>query len=105
MNQLNSIILEGNVVKKPRLKKGTVPSVELDIDVHRYTRDAEGNDKEIVYTFPIVTYGLLAESTVKYSSKGRGIRVVGRLVRGGEKIQVLAEHIEWKPKATKKVQK
>ena len=101
MNQLNSIILEGNVVRKPRLKEGTVPYVEFNIDVHRYVRDREG-DKEISYRFQIAAYGDYAENVVNYASKGRGLRVVGRLSKNGSKILVVAEHIEWKPKAPKK---
>lgn len=101
MNHLNSIILEGNVVRKPRLKEGTVPYVEFDIDTHRYVRDGEGN-KEITYRFPIVAYGNYAENVVKYARKAKGVRVVGRLIENNSKILVIAEHIEWKPKAPKK---
>lgn len=101
MNQLNSIILEGNVVRKPKLKEGTVPYVEFNIDVHRYVRDGEGN-KEIAYRFPIAAYGNYAENVVKVASKGRGVRVVGRLSKNGTETIVIAEHIEWKPKAPKK---
>lgn len=101
MNQLNSIILEGNVVRKPQLKEGTVPYVEFNIDVHRYVRDKEEN-KEIAYRFTIVAYGIYAENVVKYAKKGRGVRVVGRLSKNGSRVIVVAEHIEWKPETPKK---
>lgn len=104
MNHLNSIILEGNVVSKPTLTVLAPQKVKtvLKLKVFRTARDEEGNQVEVNYTFPVVVYGLLAEKTVTYSDKGRGVRVVGRLVKEKNKILVLAEHIEWKPEAPKK---
>lgn len=101
MNQLNSIILEGNVARKPKLKEGTVPFVEFNIDVHRYARERDG-DKEYVCRFPIEAYGIYTENVVKQATKGRGVRVVGRLIKRGSRILVVAEYIEWKPKPPKK---
>lgn len=99
MNHLNSIILEGDAVSKPTLTVLAPHKVKtvLKLKVFRTTRDEEGNQVEVKYTFPVVVYGLLAETTVTYSEKGRGLRVVGRLVKEKNKILVLAEHIEWKP--------
>lgn len=104
MNMLNSIILEGNVVSKPTLTVLAPQKVKtvLKLKVFRNARDEEGKEIEVKYTFPVVVYGLLAEKTVTYSEKGRGLRIVGRLVKEKNKILVLAEHIEWKPKAPKK---
>lgn len=109
MNNLNSLIIEGNVVKQGNLvepvsgfKKCIFP-----IAVNRWYRNKEGNGVTDVSFFDIETYGKMAEICEKQSTKGRGIRVVGRLKQDRwndsdgkihSRIYVVAEHIEYKPK-------
>lgn len=107
MNNLNSILLEGNLVRDPELKQTpTGTSVgNFSIAVNRtYKRNDEVVDE--VSFFPIETWGKLAETCNEYLSKGRGVRVVGRLKQDrwtdeeGKpqiRVKVVAEHVEFKP--------
>jgi single-strand DNA-binding protein len=106
MNQLNSIILEGNVVKKAVLSKPTAGFVvcKFPLAVNRKTKSPDGEQHEEVSYFDIETYGEMAEKCSKYCDKGQGIRVVGRLKQSRwkendvskSKIYVVAEHVEYK---------
>lgn len=80
MNSLNSIILEGNIVQEPVLRetaKGTKVSSFSVMCMRTYKQD-ENYEKEISF-FDIDAWGKLAELSVKNGTKGRGVRVVGRL--------------------------
>ena len=106
MNQLNSIILEGNVVKKAVLSKPTAGFVvcKFPLAVNRKTKSPDGEQHEEVSYFDIETYGEMAEKCSKYCDKGQGVRVVGRLKQSRwkendvskSKIYVVAEHVEYK---------
>ena len=106
MNQLNSIILEGNVVKKAVLTKPTAGFVvcKFPLAVNRKTKSPDGEQHEEVSYFDIETYGEMAEKCSKYCDKGQGVRVVGRLKQSRwkendvskSKIYVVAEHVEYK---------
>lgn len=107
MNSLNSIILEGNIVQEPVLRetaKGTSVGTFSIMCTRTYRQDA-GYEKEVSF-FNIDVWGKLAELTLKNGTKGRGVRVVGRLKqsrwvdsdeKNRSKITVVAEHIEFKP--------
>lgn len=108
MNNLNSVLIEGNLTQDPELS--VVPSgrsvCRFAIASNRYFRNSE---KELVSEVSYVnvdTWGALAESCGKYLEKGRGVRVVGRLKQDrwqgeDEKIReryvVVAEHVEFHP--------
>lgn len=109
MNQLNQVILEGNVCVQPEtktLKSGkhwcTVP-----IAVNRKYKNMETGEwgKEVSY-FEVETYGNFADLCVQLCPKGRGLRVVGRLKQdrweseGGKshsRVKIIADHIEFMP--------
>lgn len=107
MNSLNSIILEGNIVQEPVLRetaKGTKVSSFSVMCMRTYKQD-ENYEKEISF-FDIDAWGKLAELSVKNGTKGRGVRVVGRLKqsrwvdseeKNRSKVSIIAEHIEFKP--------
>ena len=107
MNSLNSIILEGNIVQEPVLRetaKGTKVSSFSVMCMRTYKQD-ENYEKEISF-FDIDAWGKLAELSVKNGTKGRGVRVVGRLKqsrwvdseeKNRTKVSIIAEHIEFKP--------
>lgn len=109
MNQLNSIILEGNVVRKGDFlepAKG-FKVFKFPMAVNRFMKNSNGESIEEVSFFDVEAYGKIAESCEKNALKGRGIRVVGRLKqdrwknedgKNFSKIFVVAEHIEYKPK-------
>lgn len=109
MNQLNSLILEGNVVRQAELSEPAsgFKVCKFPLAVNRYVKNSNGEGVEEVSYFDIETYGKMAEICEKQSTKGRGIRVVGRLKqnrwkdsdgRNQSKIFVVAEHVEFKPK-------
>ena len=106
MNHLNSIILEGNVVKKAELSEPTAGFIvcKFPLAVNRKTKTPEGEFKEDVSFFDVETYGQMAEKCSKYCDKGKGVRVVGRLKQSRweennvkrSRVYVIAEHVEYK---------
>ena len=109
MNNLNSVLLEGNLVRDPeKVLVGSNGSVmgKFSIAVNRYYKKANAEAVEEVMYIGAQVWGGLAEGCLNYLKKGRGVRVVGRLRQerwedkeGGnrEKIVVVAEHVEFKP--------
>jgi len=114
MNNLNSILIEGNLVKDPFLKttpKGT-QICSLKFASNRYYKlDNQSPDfeKETNF-FDVETWGKLAESCYAKGKKGRGIRVVGRLKQNRwndpegnprSRVTIVAEHVEFRPETRK----
>ncbi|MDR2509507.1 MAG: single-stranded DNA-binding protein [Spirochaetaceae bacterium] len=107
MNNLNSILIEGNLVRDPALRstpKGT-PVCTFSIASNRYYRQDTGMEKEVSF-FDIETWSKLAETCKQNGRKGRGVRVVGRLKqdrwsgndgKSHSHVRIIAEHIEFKP--------
>lgn len=108
MNNLNSIILEGNLVREGTL---TEPSqgfkvYKMSVAVNRFYKNKNDQGVEEVSFFDVESYGKLADYCSKQSTKGRGIRIVGRLKqdtwknsegKNSSRVYVVAEHIEFKP--------
>jgi single-strand DNA-binding protein len=107
MNNLNSILIEGNLIRDPILQstpKGT-PVCTFSIASNRYYKSDGGFGKEVSF-FNIEAWSKLAESCYNLGHKGRGVRVVGRLKQdrwtGSDgnphsKISIVAEHVEFRP--------
>jgi len=107
MNQLNSIILEGNLVRDPDgaiTTKGT-PLCNFSIASNRFYKQDGVRQSEVSF-FDVEVWSRVAESCEKHLKKGRGVRVVGRLKQdrwtddhGGShsRIKVVGEHVEFKP--------
>jgi single-strand DNA-binding protein len=107
MNNLNSILIEGNLVRDPEFRttpKGT-PVCTFSIASSRYFKQDSGMEKEVSY-FNVESWGKLAEQVNNLGHKGRGVRVVGRLKqerwqdRDGKaqsKVVIVAEHTEFRP--------
>ena len=107
MNNLNSILLEGELVKTPDSRndqKGN-PVCRFTLSSSRFFKRENGIEKETGY-FDIETSGKLALQCKQNGRQGRGIRVVGRLKqehsRNGEgmpvaRIVIVAEHVEFRP--------
>lgn len=109
MNQLNSLILEGNVVTdcvvtepKPDFLVG-----KFTMEVDRFYKNKDNEmTKESSY-FEIECYGNMAKLLSSKITKGRGIRLVGKLKsehittlenKKYSRVFVVAEHIEFKLK-------
>jgi single-strand DNA-binding protein len=110
MNNLNSILIEGNLTQDPELNVvASGKSVcRFSIATNRYYRNAEKALVSEVTYVDIDTWGSLAEGCAKYLHKGRGARIVGRLKqerwqgddnRMHERYVVVAEHVEFHPES------
>jgi single-strand DNA-binding protein len=108
MNNLNSILLEGNLVADPELRYTTNGAAVCSFRVacNRFYKQEEELQKEVSY-FDVTTWNRQAEVCNEYLNKGRGVRVVGRLKqdrwedaegRTRSKVHIVAEHVEFKPK-------
>jgi len=106
MNNLNSVLIEGNMVRDPLTRstpKGT-QVCNFSIASNRYYRQDSNFEKETGF-FDIEAWGKLADACVSKGRKGRGVRVVGRLKQGrwtGEdgknhsRVSIVAEHVEYR---------
>jgi single-strand DNA-binding protein len=97
MNDLNSVLIEGTVIKKDDLinKDGTLVC-RFSIASNRYFRKDNCIEKEI-FVINIEATSKLAENTYNMLYKGKNARIVGRLKRSNDNIVIEAEHIEFKP--------
>ena len=109
MNNLNSILIEGNLVKDSTLKttpKGTQLCTMTMASNRYFKRDSQssGFEKEVHY-FDVEAWTRLAESCYSKGKKGRGLRVVGRLKQSRwndpegkprSKITIVADHVEFR---------
>lgn len=107
MNNLNSILIEGNLVKDPLLRstpRGTSVCTFTLASKHFFKKDSQ-LEREVGF-FDVETRGKLAENCYKLGSKGRGVRAVGRLKqyrwnsvdgKPHSKISIVAEHVEFRP--------
>ena len=107
MNALNSILIEGNVVRDPVVKETPRGSSVCNFSIasNRYYKQDDEFEQETSF-FDVEGWGKLAEACGKGCLKGRGVRVVGRLRqdrwtdaegKNFSKIKVVAEHVEFKP--------
>ena len=106
MNNLNSILVEGNLVKDPELSytpKGTAVC-KFTVACNRSFKQDDQLQKEVSF-FDVSTWTRLAEVCAEYLKKGRGVRVVGRLKQDKwtdvdgkphSRILIVAEHVEFK---------
>jgi single-strand DNA-binding protein len=113
MNNLNSVLIEGNLVKDPEFNttpKGTAVC-KFSIATERYFKRDSKMEKEVSY-FNIEAWSKLAESVNGMGHKGRGVRVVGRLKqerwndhegKAQSRIVIMAEHVEFRPEHKKEI--
>ncbi|HEY9055202.1 MAG TPA: single-stranded DNA-binding protein [Rectinemataceae bacterium] len=109
MNALNSILVEGNLVRDPSTK--TLPSgsqvCAFTLATNRYFKSGEQGLEEEVSYFDVEAWSRLAATCSQYLKKGRGVRVVGRLKQDRwtdsegkqkAKVKIVAEHVEFSPR-------
>lgn len=107
MNNLNTVLMEGTLIRDPERSHQVTGSSACRISLanNRYYNDRNDNWVNDASFFTVWVFGPVAESCLNYLKKGRGIRVVGRLKQfrytsaglGREKVAILAEHIEFQP--------
>ena len=108
MNSLNSILLEGNLVRDPSTtstsKGTTITSFTIAVDRFYRTAESEDYQKDVSF-FDVETWSSLAERCADQLHKGRGVRVVGRLQqnrwtdaagRPHSCVKIVAEHVEFR---------
>jgi single-strand DNA-binding protein len=111
MNNLNSILIEGNLVRDPLYRstpKGT-PLCTFSLASNRFFKQDSGLEKEVGF-FDVESWAKLAENCKNLGHKGRGVRVVGRLKQSRwsdpdgkprSKVTIVAEHVEFRPEFKK----
>ena len=107
MNDLNSILIEGNLTRDPVLNVTPtgVRVCNFSLGTHfQYKKD--GDQRKETSFFDAEVWGELGENCAEYLCRGRGVRVVGRLKqdrwKDGEgkprsRVKIVAEHVEFKP--------
>ena len=107
MNNLNSILIEGNLVRDPLYRstaKGT-PLCTFSLASNRFFKQDSQLEKEVGF-FDVETWSKLAENCYSLGHKGRGVRVVGRLKqdrwtgsdgKARSRVTIVAEHVEFRP--------
>ncbi|MCG8479705.1 MAG: single-stranded DNA-binding protein [Spirochaetales bacterium] len=106
MNDLNSIIVEGNLTRDPVLS--TTPNgvsvCNFSIGSHHMYKKEAKQHTETSF-FDVEVWSRLGENCAEYLRKGRGVRVVGRLKqdrwKDGEgksrsRLKIVAEHVEFR---------
>ena len=109
MNNLNSILIEGNMVRDPlfRSTQKGISVCNFTIASNRFYRQGqESNLEKEVGFFDVEAWGKLADICSSQGRKGRGVRVVGRLKqdrwtgndgKNHTKVAIVAEHVEYRP--------
>ncbi len=107
MNNLNSILLEGNLTRDPVLAstpKGT-PVCNFSVASNRFYKQENEGRREVSF-FDVEVWSKLAQQCGEYLSKGRGVRVVGRLKqdrwtdaegKNHARVKIVGEHVEFRP--------
>jgi single-strand DNA-binding protein len=106
MNALNSIILEGNIVREPELQTTATDTAvyQFPIAVNRWYRTQDNQVEKEVSFFRITASGQLGKRVYEKSHKKQGVRVVGRLKQERwsdndgkkcSKVVIVAEHVEF----------
>jgi single-strand DNA-binding protein len=99
VNNLNSVLVEGCMVKNAVLNKSG--EAIFTLSSNRYFKDDTGTlCKEVSYFDVTVPKGLLTERVMEKGKQGRGVRIVGRLRQTRfedtqPKIDIYIEHIEF----------
>ena len=110
MNQLNVILIEGNLARDPQLKYSSAGKAvcSFAIGVNRSWKK-DGQWVNEASFFDVDAWGKLAETCAQYQRKGSGVRVVGSLRQDRweadgvqrSRVKIIAEHVEFMPKREK----
>jgi single-strand DNA-binding protein len=80
MNNLNSVMLEGNMVRDPSLKStpNGLSFCTFSLAFNRYFKQETGKEPEVSF-FEVETWDRVAENCYNQGGKGQGVRIMGRL--------------------------
>jgi len=107
MNNLNSILIEGNLTRDPQTRTipNGMPVCTFSIASNRFYKKGESFEKEVSF-FDIECWSKLAEKCASQGCKGKGVRIVGRLKqerwmdaesKQRSRAVIVAEHVEFRP--------
>ena len=107
MNDLNLIMLDGNLVRDPQLSvtQQNVSVCSFTIATNRYHKEGNEYVNDVSY-FDVTCWEKLAIACGDVLKKGRGVRVTGELRQNrwqgqdgsiNSRIQIIASKIEFKP--------
>jgi len=111
MNNLNSVLIEGNLVRDPLIRSTTKGRSVCNFTIasNRYYKQDTNFEKEVGF-FDVEAWGKLGDACGNLGRKGRGVRVVGRLKqdrwtgsdgKSHNKVAIVAEHVEYRPEFKK----
>ena len=106
MDNLNSLIIEGNVVRDPVVRETQKGNLVCNFSIgsNRSYRSAKGFEHEVSF-FDVEAWGKTAEAVRDNCTKGTGVRVVGKIKQNrwesqdGKKrsqVVVVSEYVEFK---------
>ncbi len=107
-NMLNSVLIDGNLTRDPEVRttsKGT-KVCNFGLASNRYYEVEEEKVQEVSF-FDIESWSKLGEACANNLTKGRGVRVIGRLKQdrwqndegqNRSRVKIVAEHIVFKPR-------
>jgi len=106
MNHLNSVLIEGNILRDAEMQDDDSCAV-FTFGTNRWVKKSEDLLEKVVSFFTVkVTSPTLAKACISKGKQGRGVRVVGRLeqvrANGADDqtdafIYIVAEHLEFRP--------
>ena len=111
MNSVNSVIIEGNLVRDPVLSetpKGT-RVCNFTVASNRYYKQDDDYQKEVTF-LDVEAWTKLATYSDNNFSKGKGVRIVGRLKQDRwedkegnprSRLKLVAEYVEKRPTFSK----
>lgn len=115
MNNINQIIIEGNVEEQPQVQRTSVGKAfcVIPIVVTLHYRGDGGKYVDEVSYFDVEVHGEEYSTTIaRYALKDRGVKIIGRLKQDRwedtngkqhSKVKIVAEHIDFKPMKEKLV--
>ena len=98
MNNLNSVLLEGQLVRDPEMRDTEKPECRFRISSNRTYKEDHEYHRE-VSLFEVVVPGRLAWKCAESLQAGSGVRIVGRLkasADGQPEVYIVAEHVEFR---------
>ncbi len=103
MNHLNTVLIEGNLTRDPQYGSAKDGCSFTIANNRYYLKDGKWVNEASF--FIVFAYGRLGDSCLKYLTKGRGVRVCGRLKQFTSNrrnlpqdfVFIVAEHVEFQP--------
>jgi single-strand DNA-binding protein len=102
MNDLNSVLIEGTLIKDAEIiNENGLTVCKFTLSSNHYIKKDKNIDKIITFV-NVEAWSNLSENCYKKARKGIGVRVVGHLKQDNNLIVVEAEHIEFRYEPKKK---